>query len=63
MADKETMNLRKQAHTLFDPLWKSGEMSRGKAYKYLATLMDKKDVHIGESDADTCRAIIIKLIK
>jgi len=42
MADKETMNLRKQAHALFDPLWKNGGMKRGQAYQYLSTLMGIK---------------------
>ena len=61
MADKETMNLRKQAHALFDPLWKDGGMKRGQAYQYLSTLMGIKNVHIGESDAETCKNIIKKL--
>jgi len=61
MADRETMNLRKQAHALFDPFWKSRGMKRGEAYKYLSNLVGVKSAHIGESDADTCRRIIKKL--
>ena len=31
MANEELRELRKQCHALFDPLWKSGKMSRKKA--------------------------------
>jgi hypothetical protein len=36
MADRETRQLRVQAHTAFDPLWKNGYMTRTKAYNWLA---------------------------
>lgn len=36
MADKATRLLRKDAHTAFDPLWRSGLMSRSRAYQWLA---------------------------
>lgn len=36
LVDKETHQLRKLAHKEFDPLWKTGKMTRTQAYKYLA---------------------------
>jgi hypothetical protein len=36
MADKETRQLRTKAHAAFDPLWRSGLMTRSKAYFWLA---------------------------
>lgn len=61
MANRELRQLRIQAHAVFDPLWKTGKMSRQKAYKYLNGLFNKK-IHIGQADEETCRAIIQKLI-
>ena len=58
MADKETQLARMEAHASFDPLWKEGSLSRGQAYKTLATIMGRKNVHIGESDISTCRLIV-----
>lgn len=56
MADKKTMEARKEAHSAFDPLWKEGYMSRGRAYAILNELMGRI-THIGESDYDTCKLI------
>lgn len=36
MADRETRHLRAKAHESFDPLWRSGLMSRSDAYRWLA---------------------------
>jgi hypothetical protein len=58
MADKPTMEARKKAHAVFDPLWKSGGMTRKQAYKHLAKLMGEKEVHIGESEEAKCNEII-----
>lgn len=57
MADKETMKLRIQAHSLFDKSWKNGAMTRKEAYKKLSNHFGKT-MHIGQSDAKTCRQII-----
>lgn len=59
MADQELRELRKSAHALFDPLWKSGKLTRRKAYKYLTEgLGEKKQVHIAWSDKEKCQRII-----
>lgn len=39
LADRETHEARKAAHAAFDPLWKSGLLKRGYAYKLLAEAM------------------------
>lgn len=56
MADKETMEARKTAHAAFDPLWKSGDMTRKEAYQLLSKKMGKI-THIGQSDKQTCEDI------
>ena len=57
MADAYTMKLRRNAHTLFDKLWKSGKVSRRDCYKWLSEKMGK-ETHIGESNAEQCKKII-----
>lgn len=57
MVNAEGREWKKKAHELFDPLWKSGKMSRGKAYELLKSHFGK-DIHIGESDIKTCKEII-----
>lgn len=57
MANRETREWRKKAHAVFDPLWKEGHMTRVKAYKKLNGLFCK-EMHIGESDIETCKKII-----
>jgi hypothetical protein len=48
MADRQTRLLRKEAHVAFDPLWRSGLMSRSRAYQWLAEELniEFKDCHI-----------------
>lgn len=57
MADEYTMKLRRNAHALFDKLWKDGEMSRGQAYKILSEHFGR-EMHIGESNSEVCKEII-----
>lgn len=57
MANRELRGWRQKAHKAFDPLWKEGWMTRSEAYQYLSHHFGK-DMHIGESDIDTCRMII-----
>lgn len=49
MADKKTRIARKKAHVAFDPLWKSGGMLRGTAYRLLGSHLglSGKQTHIG----------------
>lgn len=56
MANYELRELRKEAHRLFDPLWKSGTMTRKSAYKYLEEKTGVK--HIGESREIDCIKVI-----
>lgn len=57
MANSATRLWRKRAHSVFDPLWKSGEISRARAYKRLRRHFGF-EVHIGESDIEMCKKII-----
>lgn len=51
--------LRKMAHESFDPLWKSGRVSRIHAYHLLTTALRRdRMVHIGFMDEADCRATI-----
>lgn len=64
MANAETRLWRQRAHDAFDPLWKSGRMTRDAAYRLLTQRLGRAEqVHIGESDAETCKAIIEMLTK
>jgi hypothetical protein len=58
LANKELRTIRMKAHAAFDPLWKTGRMKRWEAYKWLAEKMGVKEIHIGESDEETCLKII-----
>ena len=57
MANAETREWRKKAHSVFDPIWKSGKMSRGAAYNELKKVFGR-EIHIGESDIPTCKIIV-----
>ena len=62
MADKETMEWRQKVHAKIDPLWKSGRMTRKEMYQMLQQKFGK-EMHIGESDIDTCKHILSSLDK
>ncbi len=58
MANKELRAWRRQAHAAFDPLWKGNKnRSRGRTYELLAKELGKQ-IHIGESDIQTCQKVI-----
>lgn len=57
VANKDLRELRKLAHTMFDPLWRRDGMTRDQAYEHLAEVFGR-EVHIGQSDEETCRQII-----
>ena len=61
LADSSLLMLRKQAHNLFDKLWKDNIMSRSAAYNWLSNELGIKnaDCHIGMFDDELC----IKTIK
>lgn len=57
-ANKETKAARIEAHRVFDVIWQNNFMSRSQAYKLLAKKLGVKQVHIGESDIETCEKIM-----
>lgn len=60
LADATLRSAKQAAHALFDPLWQRGEMTREKAYAWLARELGipGKDCHIGMFDVDTCVRVI-----
>ena len=56
MANTELRSFRVLAHSKIDPLWKNGDMSRKDVYKMLKDKFGK-EIHIGESDIETCKLI------
>lgn len=61
LANKQLRDLKKQAHSFFDRLWKSGLMNRKEAYKWLGDQMglSKNQTHIGMFNAASCAKAII----
>jgi hypothetical protein len=53
-------NPRKNAHCVFDHLWKDGYMKRSEAYTWLskALRIEKKDCHISLFDSEMCQRAI-----
>lgn len=60
LVDRDTHDARKAAHAAFDPIWKSGHMSRSQAYAELARRMGlhPKDCHMKLMDAATARRAV-----
>ena len=60
LANAETRRLKMAAHAAFDPLWKSGRMSRTQAYAWLREQLGlaERDCHIGWVDDDNLRRVI-----
>lgn len=63
LANAELRAWKIKAHAAFDPIWKDGRMSRGKAYALLQELMGlpKEHSHIGLFDVADCKRLIDKL--
>lgn len=63
LAKPDVMELRKECHQKFDVLWKSGKMTRKKAYKWLAKVMKlkKTHAHIGYMGKKQCLKFLIIL--
>jgi hypothetical protein len=57
MANKELREWRKKAHRVFDPLWKTGKMSRKKAYRLLYEKTGKW-IHMGDSNVEDCKLVL-----
>lgn len=60
LANAELRKAKMAAHTAFDPIWKSGQMKRKQAYRWLAELLgiEVNDCHIGEFDVEMCRKVV-----
>ncbi len=60
MASREVRQARRRAHSVFDPLWSSGEMTRSGAYKWLSEQMGikKRYCHIGYFGVEECNQVI-----
>ena len=59
LADRATHDARKAAHAAFDPIWKSGRLSRGDAYKRLANAlgMTRRDCHMKLMTAEQAQRV------
>lgn len=60
LANAELRLEKQKAHAAFDPLWKSGQMTRREAYAWLseATGIDADRCHIGMMDVAGCLAVV-----
>jgi hypothetical protein len=60
LANSELRKLRKQCHSIFDLIWKSGKMSRFEAYVWLSKQLkiDINQCHIGMFDVDQCKKVM-----
>ncbi len=60
LANSELRSWKQQAHSNFDPLWKTGRMNRHEAYAWLADQMkiDFKDCHIGMFNVAQCKDVV-----
>jgi len=56
-ADQETRDLRHECHGQFDQLWKSGQLSRAGAYRWLQERMKLQpgQCHFSLFSKDQCR--------
>lgn len=57
LANAELRRAKQDVHRVFDPLWKTKQMTRNEAYRWLAEELgiDRKECHIGMFDVDRCR--------
>lgn len=60
LANARLRTLKKEAHKQFDPIWKSGLMSRREAYRWLSNMLNisLEDCHIGMFDIKMCQRTI-----
>ena len=60
LANRQLRQWRKNAHTLFDTLWKSGKMSRNEAYEWLCEQMgmSREETHIGMFNETQCKQVV-----
>ena len=62
LADGETREARKRAHSAFDHIWKNsrGKVTRGAAYRWLAGMLKipRHACHMAWFDAATCKRVV-----
>ena len=60
LADAELRQAKVNAHAWFDQIWRTKQMSRSKAYGWLAKQLGlpKEKTHIGMFDVETCRRVV-----
>jgi len=60
LANAELRKARSEAHRAFDPLWKTGTMTRSFAYAWLSKRLgiNEELCHIGMFDAAMCRKVV-----
>lgn len=65
MANAELRELRTLCHSRFDVRWKTGKVSRSKAYQQLAQMMNlpPEEAHIGMFDEKQCKKLLSLLPK
>lgn len=58
LANAELRRAKQYVHAAFDPIWRSGELSRSRAYAWLARALNisTAECHIGMFDVERCRA-------
>lgn len=61
LANAELRKAKMAAHAAFDPLWKSGQMTRKEAYKRLSEKMGltPDQTHIGMFDVEQCKTVVL----
>ena len=60
LADKALRQKRRQAHAVFDALWRGGAMSRKQAYRLLQLYLGvpEEDAHIAKFSTERCDDVI-----
>ena len=60
LANAKLRGLKMKAHAAFDPIWKSGKMSRNVAYAWLSKKLgiEPSQCHIGAMDLADCKRVI-----
>jgi hypothetical protein len=60
LANPQLRIAKMKAHAAFDPLWRSGKMSRKQAYSWLSKALDipKEEAHIGMFNAEMCMRVV-----
>lgn len=65
MTDQATLDARKDAHALFDPIWKGRHLNRTQAYKRLSHYLGKQvdDTHMAKMDKETALMVPKAVLK